>query len=313
MNPGSKVRRRWVVRAGDGPLLRDVLARADVDAGAVRDGRVFVGRRRVVRDDEAVHEGDVVEVAGPQDGPGEARILADGGDVVAVEKPAGIPTIADHAGAAHALVTLAARALGVEASHLHPTSRLDRDVSGVVVFARTKAAAERLRLARTEGTYARRYVAMTMNEPHPESGRWDAPIGRSARTPRLRAVGGREAVPAATDYAVCGRAGRGAVLLAVSPRTGRTHQIRVHASHAGSPLVGDHAYGGRVRLVLPNGRVHEPGRIALHALRISVPQATGEPLVVLAPIPDALRDLWSALGGAPDAWELAGSWDFASP
>jgi len=267
MNPGSKVRRRWVVRAGDGPLLRDVLARADVDAGAVRDGRVFVGRHRVVRDDEAVLEGDVVEVAGPQDGPGEARILADGGDVVAVEKPAGIPTIADHAGAAHALVTLAARALGVEASHLHPTSRLDRDVSG----------------------------------------------GRSARTPRLRAVGGRDAVPAATDYAVCGRAGRGAVLLAVSPRTGRTHQIRVHASHAGSPLVGDHAYGGRVRLVLPNGRVHEPGRIALHALRISVPQATGEPLVVLAPIPDALRDLWSALGGAPDAWELAGSWDFASP
>jgi 23S rRNA pseudouridine1911/1915/1917 synthase len=313
VSQAAKGRRRWVVRAGDGRVVGEVLARAAADAGAVADGRVFVGRRRVLRADEAVREGDVVEVAAPREDQGDVHVLVDGGDVVAVEKPAGIPTIADHGGAAHALVTIVARSLGVAPSELHPTSRLDRDVSGVVVFARTRAAAERLRVARVEGAYARRYVAIAASAPRPESGRWDAPIGRAPRDPRLRAVGGRDPVAALTRYASCGRSPRGAALLAVAPVTGRTHQIRVHVAHAGSPLVGDRAYGGPTRLVLPNGSVLEPGRIALHALRVTVPSATGEVLMAVAPVPAALRELWSALGGTPEAWELAASWDFASP
>jgi 23S rRNA pseudouridine1911/1915/1917 synthase len=313
MSRPPKGRLRWVVRSGDGRVVGEVLVRAAVDAGAVADGRVFVGRRRVIRADEEVCDGDVIEVASPREDLGLVAILLDGGDVVAVDKPAGIPTIADHGGAAHALVARVARTLGVDPSDLHPTSRLDRDVSGVVVFARTRAAAERLRVARAEGTYARRYVGIATGVPDPASGRWDSPIGRAPRDPRLRAVGGRDPVPAATRYASCGRAPHGAALLAVSPVTGRTHQIRVHAAHAGSPLVGDRAYGGPTRLVLPNGRVQEPGRIALHALRVTVPNATGEALVAVAPVPAALRDLWSALGGTPEAWELAASWDFAPP
>jgi len=314
-------RRRWLVRAGDGRVVGDVLARAGADAAAVAEGRVFVGRRRAVRADEAVHEGQVVEIAAPREASANVHVLADTGDMIAVDKPAGIPTIADHGGAAHALVALVARTLGLDASRLHPTSRLDRDVSGVVIFARTRAAAERLRMARDAGAYARRYVAIATSEPEAAGGRWDAPVGRASGNPRLRAVRGGEAVPAVTWYTVCGRAPggapggapRGAALLAVAPVTGRTHQIRVHAAHAGSPLIGDRAYGGPARLVLPGGRVHEPGRIALHALRVTVPQADGPPLVALAPVPAALRDLWSALGGTPEAWELAASWDPPSP
>jgi 23S rRNA pseudouridine955/2504/2580 synthase/23S rRNA pseudouridine1911/1915/1917 synthase len=181
-----------------------------------------------------------------------------------------------------------------------------------VIFARTRAAAERLRIARNEGTYARRYVAIAASEPDAASGRWDAPVGRDPGNPRRRTVRGRDPVPAVTWYAVCGRAPRGAALLAVAPVTGRTHQIRVHAAHAGSPLIGDRVYGGPARLVLPGGRVLEPGRIALHALRVTVPQAEGPPLVALAPVPVALRDLWSALGGTPEAWERAASWDSPS-
>jgi 23S rRNA pseudouridine1911/1915/1917 synthase len=311
MSSSPAGRRRWIVRAGDGRVVSEVLARAAVDAQAVGDGRVFVGRRRVVRADEAVHDGDVIEVAPPRDLHGDVKVLVDGGDVLAVDKPAGIPTIADHGGAAHALATRVARMLEVDPSTIHPTSRLDRAVSGVVVFARSKAAAERLRLARTDGTYARRYVAISCVAPDPESGTWEAPIGRAQRDPRLRAVAGRDPVHAITRYAVCGRSLRGAVLLAVAPITGRTHQIRVHASHAGSPLLGDRAYGGPTRLVLPNGSVQDPGRIALHALRVTVPASTGEALVAFAPVPKALLDLWSALGGPPDAWDLAASWDFA--
>ena len=74
-----------------------------------------------------------------------------------MDKPAGILTIADHGGSTHAaLVAGVARTLGVPEGRVHPTSRLDRDVSGVVFFALSAAAASRLSAARAEGTYVRR-------------------------------------------------------------------------------------------------------------------------------------------------------------
>jgi len=298
---------RWLVRPDDGRTVRDVLARAGADPDAVAEGRVFVGARRVRRDRDPVQAGDVVTIAPTQAGePAPACILARTGDLVAADKPAGIPTIPDHAGASHALVAAVARALGIDASRVHPTSRLDRDVSGVVILALTKAAAAILARARTEGTYERRYVAIAANAPEPERGAWRAPIGR-ARDPRLRAAGGRDAVAATTEYAVTARASAGEAMLAVSPVTGRTHQIRVHAADAGAPLLGDRAYGGPVRVTLPSGRVLEPGRIALHCARVVVPSEAGQPLVVLSPWPPELAALWSALGGNPDAWEGATS------
>jgi RluA family pseudouridine synthase len=273
----------------------------------VRDGRVFVGTRRVRREEEPVQAGDVVHVSPPREGRVEqVRVLAQTADLVAVDKPAGIPTIPDHAGAAHALVALVARALGIDSARLHPTSRLDRDVSGVVFFALTKAAAERLKRAREEGAYERRYLAIAARAPSPERGTWDAPIGR-ARDPRLRAVGGRDAVASSTHYAVCARVAGGAALLAVAPRTGRTHQIRVHAAHAGAPLIGDRAYGGPTRLTVASGRVLEPRRIALHCARVVVPAADGAPLVAAAPVPPELAEVWSALGGDATAWEVCAS------
>jgi 23S rRNA pseudouridine955/2504/2580 synthase/23S rRNA pseudouridine1911/1915/1917 synthase len=81
----------------------------------------------------------------------------------------------------------------------------------------------------------------------------------------------------------------------------------VHASHAGAPLVGDPAYGGPSRFTLPGGRVLEPRRIALHAARVVIPDERGDPLVLAAPIPSSLRELWSNLEGDPAAWELATS------
>jgi len=291
----------------DGPTVRDVLARANADAQALREGRVFVALRRVRRADEAVRDGDVVEVAPPRLTSAQPiAILAETRDLVAVDKPAGVPTIADHGGAAHALVALSARALGIAESDLHPTSRLDRDVSGVVVFARTRAAARRLVRAREDGVYERRYAAIAARDPSGDGGTWDAPIGR-AKDPRLRSVGGREATDAATRYAVCARAPGGAALLSLAPLTGRTHQIRVHAAHAGAPLIGDRAYGGPARITLPSGRVVEPRRIALHAARVVVPDESGAPFAVSSPIPADVRDLWVLLGGEADAWELVTS------
>jgi 23S rRNA-/tRNA-specific pseudouridylate synthase len=297
---------RWIVGPADGVTLREVLARAGADLQAVAEGRVFVQRRRARHDAEPVSEGDEVVVAAPGAPSAPAPFLARTADIVAVDKPAGIPTIADHGGAAHALVQVVARAMGIDPSRLHPTSRLDRDVSGVVVFALTRLAARRLAQARSRGAYERRYVAIASSEPSPARGSWEVPIGR-ARDPRLRAAHGVDSVPARTRYASCGRAPRGAALLALAPQTGRTHQLRVHASNAGAPLLGDTAYGGPSRLTTPGGRVLEPRRIALHAARVVVPDEHDKPLLVTAPIPSSLGELWSNLEGDPAAWELATS------
>ena len=90
---------RWIVRPGDGRTVREVLSRAGADGDAVSDGRVFVGPRRVRRADEAVRAGDVVSVGVPlANGEQLATLLRSAGDFVAADKPAGIPTIPDHAG-----------------------------------------------------------------------------------------------------------------------------------------------------------------------------------------------------------------------
>jgi len=283
--------KKWTVRPGDGNTVAAVLVRARADENAVSEGRVFLGRRRVKRSDEPVRPGDELTVAPPRSDTGDhVTILASTGDLVAADKPAGIPTIPDHAGGAHSLLARVARTVGVEVSDLHPTSRLDSGVSGVVVFTRTKAARDRLARARSAGAYHRRYVAISASAPAPERGAWDTPV---------------KGVPARSLYAVVARAPAGQSVLAVAPQTGRTHQIRVHASGAGAPLLGDRAYGGPTRVTLGTGRVLEPGRIALHAARVVVPGADGQPVIISSPVPAELLSLWSALGGDAAAWEGA--------
>ena len=168
-------------------------------------------------------------------------------------------------------------------------------MSGVVVFALDTEMAARLRLEREEHRYARRYVAIAARAPRDDSGTWDAPIGR-AKDPRHRAVNGRDATSARTHFAVVARAGE-AALLALAPVTGRTHQLRVHASHAGAPLLGDRVYGAPARVTLPSGKVLAFDWIALHAARVTIFAS-----VLDAPIPALLRETWSALGGDDGAW-----------
>ncbi len=298
--------KRYVVPAGKRRTVGDMLDRASIDVHAISEGRVFVGRRRVLRADQAVVEGDVIEIAAslPAGPPPLVTVLAQTADLVAVDKPAGLATIPDHSGAARALTTLAASVLGIDPSRLHPTSRLDRDVSGVVIFALTPQAASRLMEARAKGAYERSYVAIATRAPDPESGTWSEPIGR-ASDPRLRKIHGRNAAAATTRYSSCGQAPRGQTQLAVAPLTGRTHQIRVHSAHAGAPLLGDRAYGGPVRFVLESGQVLELKRIALHARRVVVPvDGTGRTLSAVAAVPQDLRDLWCVLGGDARSWDV---------
>lgn len=310
--------KRWVVRPNDGATVADILRAAREPETAIAEGRVFLGKNRVNRAATAVRPGDEVRIGraasgrGVEGGAAAIPILLSMDDLVACAKPAGIPTVPDHAASSHSLVHRVAAQLGVPVTQLRITSRLDREVSGVVVFARSEVAEARLKDARSSGRYVRRYVAIAAHAGALEAahrGTWTGAIGRAA-DPRLRAVaepGGpplREAKSARTAYAVVAEASSFA-LLAVGPETGRTHQIRLHASHAGAPLLGDRDYGGPGRVTTEDGRVVALDRIALHAARVEVPGAEGRSHSIEAPIPPELVRAWSALGGAPEAWDTA--------
>ncbi len=309
MRPKGGREKRWVVREGDGATVADIVRRAGEPESAVDEGRVFLGRARVKSGSERVKPGDEVKIGSAASGE-PALVIWEQDGLIACAKPAGIPTVPDHRGASHSLVALAARSMRRKTEELFVTSRLDREVSGVVVFATDHDAEERLRRAREEGRYARRYVAIAAEADRlgdtshaARTQVWDAPIG-AGKDPLHRAAGGRDAKPAQTRWTIVARAGSFA-MLAVEPQTGRTHQIRAHASHAGAPLVGDRDYGGPSRVTLPNGRIVALTRIALHAARVTVPGSGGEPLIASAPVPPELTRVWSDLGGAAEAWDRA--------
>jgi len=283
--------------------IADVLSRVGLDARgaqqAIADGRVFLGRQRVARGDLEVPAGAEVLVHPPREEVvlPEPFVLLDRDGVLVVDKPAGVPTVPDVVGAQGSLVDLAARATGRSRDQLHPTSRLDRDVSGIVTFALTEAARDALHRAREEHRYLRRYVAIACGEL-PDEARWTWSIDR-ARDPRLRrAVKPPEGKESATRVRVVSRSTVGRArfaLLAVAPETGRTHQIRVHASAAGAPLVGDRDYGGPIRLTTATGKVLPFGRVALHCARVEVDY--GDCMIrVASPVSRELVELAGALG-----------------
>ena len=197
-----------------------------------------------------------------------------------------------------------ARKLDPRAPMVHPTSRLDADVSGVVIFARTREASDALMQARREGRYARTYLAIVERTPEPEEGRWSWPIAIDARDPRLRRAlepgqTGERMQEASSRYAVRAR-GELASLLSLWPETGRTHQLRVHASRAGSPIVGDTQYGGAARLTRADGRVMSARRTMLHCAHVVVPDVArggAGTLELRAPVPDDMRAMWAFASG----------------
>ncbi|MFW6050111.1 MAG: RluA family pseudouridine synthase [Myxococcota bacterium] len=229
------------------------------------------------------------------------RILHRDDQLLVLYKPPGLPTTAPDGGPC---LVNEARALDPQAPRVHPTSRLDAETSGVVVFARTRRATRRLLDARRRGAYRRTYVALAGECPGPSAGTWRWSIARDARDPRRRVarpegeVSGRAVQVARSAYRVVEAAGLGCALH-VWPETGRTHQIRVHAAQAGAPLLGDVHYGGPRRRVLSDGTVVTARRVMLHCARVSVPSpGSGVGQAFRARAPEDLVAVWEALGGS---------------
>jgi RluA family pseudouridine synthase len=299
-------RQRSLCWAVESPCtLADVMGRMDKSLEPVRDGRVFVDGKRCLDAAVRLERGAFVEVFHADSAPGErVEVLSSRKDLVAVYKPAGLSTIPDQRGRSASLLDAVARFLGErDMTRVHATSRLDREVSGVVVFAMGREAREAMKEARASHRYRRHYVALATRAPTPREGRIDVPIGRGRRATE-RVVNGTDAVVALTHHATIDESA-GVAMVAVEPQTGRTHQIRVHMSHAGAPLVGDDKYGGSKRLVLATGAVVRVDRVALHAAWVEVTWPGGEPWRVDAPVADELKQLWVRVGGGPESWDRA--------
>ncbi|WP_437997707.1 pseudouridine synthase [Sorangium sp. So ce185] len=313
---------RFRVGPSDGPTVADVLERLGGAspglAGAAAEGRAFLNARRA-RPGDAVAPGDELAVwPARRDAPGAppVEVLARWGEILVASKPAALPTEPERRGT-RSLVTEVAELLGLRAPP-HAASRLDVGVSGVVLCATGPRGQRHLAAMREAGRVARVYVGIAGGRVE-GAGTWDAPIGAArSRGRSLPAVGGAGAKEAATRYRAVASAGGGAApatLLRLDPVTGRMHQLRVHAAHAGAPLLGDRDHGGARSVTTARGRVLPLARVALHALRVAVPDEAGEERAALAPVPDELRDLWGALDGDGSAWEevLTGTPEAALP
>lgn len=215
-------------------------------------------------------------------------VVARGDGWVAVDKPAGVLVIPGRGGeAAPCLREQVAAALGTRVWVCH---RIDRDTSGVVLFALTPEAHRTASMAFEHGDVAKRYLALV--EGDIEAPRAvDVPL-IEARKGRMRPAGpGEQGKPALTRVTPLERFGA-ATLVACEPRTGRQHQLRVHLKAVGHPLVFDHQYGRKTPWRLGGA---ELSRTPLHAARLEVP-ALG--VAVEAPLPADLAAALAALRSA---------------
>jgi 23S rRNA pseudouridine1911/1915/1917 synthase len=253
---------------------------------------------RIARPASSVREGDVVEYEPPEPEwllPSPEAIplpvLYDDGELVVVDKPAGMVV---HPSAGHAAGTLVHALLGLGGSwsSLGGTARpgivhrLDRGTSGLILAARTDAAHRALAAQLASRALRRTYLAIARGGISGEGRVVDGPIGRDPRNRLRMAVveGGR---PARTRFQVLERRG-GHTLVRCDLETGRTHQIRVHLAALGHPIAGDELYAGP--------RPQDPPRPMLHAWRLQFRHpGTGDEMSFEAPPPPDFTIFWDGL------------------
>jgi 23S rRNA pseudouridine1911/1915/1917 synthase len=240
-------------------------------------------------------------------------------NVVAVNKPAGLATIPGRGEATSLLQRLAAELnlphTGIEDPRLRVVHRLDKDTSGVLLFATDQAMQRHLSNQFQNNTVQKEYLAIVLGRPPQDEGAIDAAIGPHPTSAKRMAVlkhGGR---PASTLWRVEARF-RHHALLRVFPKTGKTHQIRVHLRHIGLPLAVDLLYnpprkeGSQAGLFLsqvkrdyrPNrGQEERPliARLTLHAEKLTFVLPDGREQTIVCPLPRDFRATLNQLQKLP--------------
>lgn len=225
----------------------------------------------------------------------ERRLLYRDALMLIIDKPAGLPVHGGPGGGPNLEMALDALRFGLpQAPAL--AHRLDRDTSGCLVLGRHRRALARLGRLFAAGLIEKTYWALVEGAPPAEEGRIDAPLRKRIEDKRRwHMMVHPEGQSAVTDYRVLAKGPRRA-WIEFRPRTGRTHQIRVHAGAIGCPVVGDPVYGagGATVLLGPS----EP--LMLHARAIAVPlYEKRPPITAEAPLPAPFLAALGAEGIAP--------------
>lgn len=272
----------------------------------IKEGRLTVDDA-VLRPKDVVHGGAMLSLQAEQEAQGEwvaqdipLNIVYEDEHLLVIDKPAGLVV---HPAAGHADGTLLNALLHhvpdiINVPRAGIVHRLDKDTTGLMVVAKTLQAQTKLVDQLQKRTVSRIYECICIGVIT-SGATIDAPIGRSSANRQRMAVidGGK---PAVTHYRVLERF-RSHTHVRVKLETGRTHQIRVHMTHAGYPLVGDPLYAGRFRIPPAASptlvqTLKEFPRQALHArfLELEHP-ATGQRMKWTSPLPEDLVWLLSLL------------------
>lgn len=221
--------------------------------------------------------------------PVRAALIYEGDRFVVVDKPAGLslrtPRADPHAAARRLIDALPPEdGLALAERELRLVHRLDESTSGLVLVALDDEKHREILALFAAGETEKRYLALVWGHPKPPAGLYEDPLGPD-RDDRRRMRVDAEGRPARSEYLVVARAPHVA-LVELRPRTGRTHQLRVHLAAAGHPIVGDDLYGGPRERGLRDPALQaalSPGRSLLHAWRLAVPGL--EPSRFEAPLP----------------------------
>lgn len=220
----------------------------------------------------------------------QARLLYRDGLILVIDKPAGLPVHAGPGGGPNLEALFDALRFGLPA----PPAlghRLDRDTSGCLVLGRHRKALSKLGRLFSSGAVEKTYWAVVEGAPPEPQGRVEFALRKLTRKSGWQMVVDPDGQASITDYRVLGQAG-GRTWLECKPRTGRTHQIRVHCAALGCPVAGDPLYGK------PGAPA---GPLMLHARAIRLPlQATKPPIEVTAPVPPHMRTALAACGFTGD-------------
>lgn len=228
--------------------------------------------------------------------PPVPTVLYRDGLMLIVDKPAGVPVHAGPSGGPSLEDSFQHLRYGLpKAPSL--AHRLDRDTSGCLVLGRHPKALRRLGKLFSEGRAAKTYWAVVRGQPAQTKGRIDFPLHKvSTKAGGWRMIVAPEGQSAITDFKVMGHSDDGLTWLALYPKTGRTHQIRVHCAQSGFPILGDPWYGS------PDDRKPECEiPLHLHARAIRLPLYPKKDAVhVESPVPEAMTPGFQKCGFSDD-------------
>ncbi len=220
----------------------------------------------------------------PREGP--LQILYEDEDIIFVDKPAGVVVHPSHGHFYDSIGNFLAYYYEQQGQDVicRVIGRLDKDTSGVLLFAKNQAAAARMTAQKQTGESGRTYLALVSGHMPEQSGVIDLPLERRPDDLMLQRVS-EGGLAAHTAYQVM-KEFDGYSLLSVQITTGRTHQIRVHMASIGHPLLGDALYGNQK---LSDSEIN---RAALHSSEVLCRQPfTGEWIQVTSPLPEDMRSL----------------------